>query len=128
MGNCQEMGQQDLQFLWLSSICQVSLSPICLCPPQPQDVSRPGWPPSNPDHDRTDSSHQFFAPGFPSGNLFTTELALTNPLPTFLPLPMKRKVTGLVSLTMLVTNLHEKFLLSIPYLQICCKECQYHHP
>ena len=38
---------------------------------------------------------------FPSGNLYTTELTLTNPLPTFPPLPMKRKVTGLVPLTML---------------------------
>ena len=33
-----------------------------------------------------------------------------NPLPTFLPLPMKREATGLVSLTMLVTNLPVKIL------------------
>ena len=44
----------------------------------------------------------------------TIESTLTNPLPTFLPLPMKRKVTGLVSLTMLVTNLPGKFSLMIP--------------
>ena len=36
------------------------------------------------------------------------------PLPTILPLQMKRKVTGLVSLTMLVTNLPGKFSLRIP--------------
>ena len=37
-----------------------------------------------------------------------------NPIRTFLPLPMKRQVSGLVSLMMLVTNLPEKFSLRIP--------------
>ena len=51
---------------------------------------------------------------FLSGNLSTTELTQMNPLPMFPPLPMKRKVTGLVSLTMLVTDLPGNFSLRIP--------------
>ena len=42
MGNCQEMGQQDHEFLWLPSICLASLPPICLCPSQPHVLSCPG--------------------------------------------------------------------------------------
>ena len=65
--------------------------------------SCPGWPPSPPCPDRTDSRHQF-----------STELTLMNPPPIFLPLPMKGKATGLVSLTMLVTILPGKFSPRIP--------------
>ena len=50
---------------------------------------------------------------FLSGNLSTTELTLMNPPPIFLPLPMKGKASGLVSLRMLVTNLPGKFSLRI---------------
>ena len=49
-----------------------------------------------------------------SGNLSTTELTLMNPPPIFLPLPMKGKATGLVSLTILVTNIPGKVSLMIP--------------
>ena len=112
MGNCQEMGQQDNEFLWLPSIFQASLHPVCLCPPQPHVLSCPGCPPSPPGPDRT--PHISFLLHFPSGNLSTTELTLMNPPPIFLPLPMKGKATGMVSLTMLVTNLPGKFSLRIP--------------
>ena len=113
MGNFQEMGQQDHEFLWLPSICLASLPPICLsssttCPLLPWMASLP----SRPCQDRLQTS--VFCSIFPSGNLSTTELILMNPPPTFLPLPMKGKATGLVSLTMLVTNLLHKFSLRTP--------------
>ena len=109
----QEMGQQDHKFLWLPSICLDSLPPIfCVLLNHMSSPALDGLPPLQALTGQTPDIS--FYSIFPSGNLSTSVLTIMNPLPTFLPLPMKRKATGLVSLTMLVTNLPGNFSLRIP--------------
>ena len=63
-GYCQEMSQLDHEFILLTSFYLASLPLICLCPPQSHVFSSPGWTPSPPGPDRTDSRHQFSASFF----------------------------------------------------------------